>query len=169
MIRSMLLKASLLLFILISHRTYSQDYRVAVGLRFGYGWGVSVKGVVAENGHVLEGLARYGYHGVVFTNPGVNLTALYEKHFMFGRANNWAFLLGGGPGIGFGKSGVTKYYSIGIGPIIGFDVTAQRIPLNFSIDYKPALYYDRAFNVPKFHDRVITYYEVGIGVRYAIK
>jgi hypothetical protein len=158
-----------LFFILKFHTATAQDYVAAVGLRFGYGWGFTVKGVVGENGHVIEGMVRYGYHGVIFTQPGANLAAFYEKHFMFGRNQNWAFLLGGGPQIGFGRNGSIKLYSLGFSPIIGFDVTARRLPFDFSVDYKPSLYMDRAFNNPGFHDRVFLPYEVGIGVRYTIQ
>jgi hypothetical protein len=161
---------SLLIFLQFIYTSlYSQDYRIAVGARFGYGWGVSVKGLVGENGHVLEGMLRYGYHGVIFTQPGANISVMYEKHFPFGRNQNWAFLIGAGPQIGFGKEGVTKLYSFGFSPIVGLDVTARRLPFNFSFDYKPSIYMDRAFNAPGYHDRKFLFYEVGLGVRYAIQ
>lgn len=165
-----LLRISLFFFILFfTLWLKAQDYKGAVGIRFGYGWGLSGKGVLGPNGHVLEGLIRYGYHGVIFTQPGVNFACLYEKHFDFGRNKNWAFLLGGGPSIGFGRNGSNRLYTFGFSPILGFDVTARQLPFDFSVDYKPSIFLDRAFGNRNFHQRTITYYEVALSVRYAIK
>jgi hypothetical protein len=144
-----------------------QNYKAAVGVRFGYGWGVTAKGLVAEKGHFVEGMIRYGYHGVVFTQPGVNFGALYEKHFGLGYSKNWCILLGAGPSLGIGKTGSVKVFTFGVGPLFGFDVMAKRLPFNFSLDYKPAFYVDKTIKV-KNKQTSISYYEIGFSVRYAI-
>lgn len=146
----------------------AQDYKAAVGIRFGYGWGLSAKGVIGRTTHVIEGLLRYGYRGVVFTQPGVNFTGLYEKHFPFGGGRNWAVLLGGGPSMGFGRNGSVKLFTIGIGPIVGLDVTARRLPVAFSIDYKPCFFIDKTIQREGVEPGV-SYYEMGFSVRYALK
>jgi hypothetical protein len=161
---------SVLFIILVCTAAYGQDYRAAVGVRFGYGWGVTAKGPVGnkKSGHVIEGMIRYGYHGVVFTQPGVNFAALYEKHFKFGRYQNWAFFIGGGPSLGIGKTSSVKIMTFGLGPILGFDVTAPRLPLNFSLDYKPSYYIDKTLQRKEIK-HIFSYYEVGFSIRYAIK
>lgn len=151
----------------------AQDYKMTVGARFGYGWGVSVKGVIGHkirqrSTHAIDGLIRYGYHGVVFTQPGINFTALYEKHFPFGRYENWAFYLGGGPSLGVGKLGSLKIFTFGLGPVLGLEVTAPRIPINFALDYKPSYYVDKPIK-REGTENTFSYYELGFSVRYAIQ
>ncbi|HPA35140.1 MAG TPA: hypothetical protein PLA16_02165 [Chitinophagales bacterium] len=148
----------------------AQEYNGAIGIRMGYGWGVSGKyffnGGRNSNGHALEALLRYGYHGVVFTQPGINATVLYEKHFPLGRTRNWSFIVGAGPGMGFGKKGNVRTFAFGVAPIIGVDVLIKRFPINFSVDYKPTFFVDKVLKTAgsKF---VFSYYELALSMRYA--
>jgi hypothetical protein len=152
---------------------FGQDYRMAIGARFGYGWGLSVKGVLGskirqQSTHAIDGMIRYGYHGVVFTQPGINFAALYEKHFPFGRYENWAFYLGGGPSMGVGKLGSLKIFTVGIGPVVGLEVTAPRIPINFALDYKPSYYFDKHIK-RETKENTFSFYELGFSVRFALQ
>lgn len=151
----------------------AQDYKLAIGARFSYGWGLSIKGVLGkmvrkQGSHTIDGMIRYGYHGVVFTQPGINFAALYEKHFPFGRYQNWAIYLGGGPSMGVGKSGSQKIFTLGLGPVFGIEVTAPRLPVNFALDYKPTYYFDKYIS-RKENKNTFSYYELGFSVRYALQ
>ncbi len=152
----------------------AQEYKGAVGGRFGYGIGLTgVYFFDNQNGHAIEMLLRYGYHGLILNKPGMHIQGLYEKHWMLGRSNFSAYL-GAGPGIGFGKKNSASkqlYFALGISPIIGFDYTSQRlrIPLILSLDYKPTFHAD--FPVGNKSEKVGTnfsYYEVAFSVRIGI-
>lgn len=152
----------------------AQEYKGAIGLRFGYGWGLSGKyffnsnGYGRSSGHAIEGLLRYGYHGVVFTKPGVNISALYEKHWMLGRDERWSFLLGGGLSIGYGNKSTTNIFAFGIDPILGVDVLLRKFPVNFTFDYKPTIYFDKYLKNPTIKTKPsVSYYEIALSVRYA--
>lgn len=150
---------------------YSQDYKGAVGGRFGFGIGLT--GVYQiQNGHCLEFLLRYGYHGLILNKPGVNFQLLYEKHWGLGRSNFTAYI-GGGPAFGFGKKRSQDkiiYFATGISPIVGFDYTTQRLrlPIILSLDYKPTFNADVALNSKNKVGTDFSYYEVAFSVRIGI-
>lgn len=152
----------------------AQNYNGSIGFRFGYGWGLSGKyfiGGPRGNGHAIEGIMRYGYHGVVFTPEiGLYTMALYQKHWPLGRSGRWNVLLGGGAGIGLGKVDKQKVFALGIAPVFGFDVLLRKLPFNFSFDYKPTLFIDKRFakkGIDKMDKEKFTFYEFAISVRYA--
>lgn len=159
---------------IIPVRSFSQDYKGAVGGRFGYGIGVTGLYHI-QNGHVLEFLLRYGYHGLIINRPGINIQALYEKHWELGRSGAWTGYIGAGPAIGFGKLNSTakqSYFAFGLSPIFGFDYTTQRLrlPMIFAIDYKPTFNADFPL-IKKYSKKVLTnfsYYEIAFSVRFAI-
>lgn len=149
-------------------------YKAAVGARFGYGLGISGNYMFDQrNGHGLEFLLRYGYHGLILNKPGAHIQVLYEKHWAIGRSN-WTGYVGAGPGIGFGKkSSLAKqtYFALGISPIVGIDYTTQqlRIPIILSLDYKPTLHGD--FLISKGKEKVgvdFSYYEFAFSVKVGL-
>lgn len=158
--------------------SFSQDYKGAVGIRFGYGLGVSGVYVLDQrNGHAIEMLLRYGYHGVVINRPGGNFQVLYEKHWFFGRNGNFSGFVGGGPAIGIGKKtfgNTPTYFALGVSPILGLDYTTQnlRVPFVLALDYKPTLYGDFPFASKKYGNAKsefnFTYYEIAFSVRVGI-
>src|SRR5437762_1761961 len=87
----------LLFFITRHHHSYAQDYKGAIGARFGYGIGISGVYMVNDNGFGLEFLLRYGYHGLILNKPGGNIQVLFEKHWEIGRRGSWTAYVGGGP------------------------------------------------------------------------
>jgi hypothetical protein len=166
---------TLLITLFLLFRTASaQEYRGAVGARFGYGIGLT--GVYMFNqdaGHAFEFLLRYGYHGLILNNPGANIQALYEKHWFFGRSENWSGYVGAGPALGFGKkstAGTDKYFALGVSPILGIDFATQnlRIPLILALDYKPTLYGDFPLKKNIKKEVSFSYYEVAFSVRIGI-
>lgn len=164
-----------ILFILFAHLSLkAQNYNGSVGFRVGYGWGLTGKyfiGGQRGNGHAIEGILRYGYHGVVFTPEiGVYMMALYQKHWTLGRSERWSVLLGGGTGIGLGKVDKQKVFALGIAPVFGFDVLLRRLPINFTFDYKPTLFFDHRFKqkgIEKIDKEKFTFYEFALSFRYA--
>lgn len=162
--------------IIATRSSYAQDYKGAIGARFGYGIGISgIYMVDQSRGFGLEFLLRYGYHGLILNKPGGNAQVLFEKHWEIGRKGSWTAYLGGGPAIGMGKKvfgSKDLYFVLGISPIAGIDFTAQqlRIPLILAFDYKPTLNTDFPFR--KNYDKKIgvtfSYYEIAFSVRVGL-
>jgi hypothetical protein len=83
-----------------------------------------------------------------FTRGGTNFTALYEIHNDIPEAEGLKFYYGAGGHIGFYQDGRhdifgDRYYGhgavIGVDGIIGLEYFFKPIPLQLSLDYKPAL------------------------------
>lgn len=152
---------------------FSQDYKGAIGGRFGYGIGLTGTYFI-QNGHGFEILLRYGYHGLILNKPGANFQALYQKHWELGRAAAWTVFVGAGPSFGYGKKTTQskqQYFALGVSPQFGFDYTTQRlrIPIVFALDYKPTFNAD--FPVKNNSLKIGTdfsFYEVALSVRIAI-
>jgi hypothetical protein len=117
----------------------AQDYTTGIGVRTGYYNGLTVKQFLGGKSAV---------EGIVTTRwQGFNVTVLYELHrwsaFDVDRLN-WYYGVGGH--IGFwngtyttwGVSG-TSYMVIGIDGILGIEYNFEEIPLNLSLDWKPAI------------------------------
>lgn len=161
-----------------NHAAFSQQYKGAVGLRFGYGLGITGVYVLDQRkGYAIEMLLRYGYHGVVINRPGGNFQVMFEKHWEFGRNGNFSGFAGAGPAIGVGKKtfGATQtYFALGVSPIVGIDYTTQNlhVPFILAIDYKPTLYGDFPIaskkNANTKSEFNFSYYEIAFSVRIGI-
>jgi len=105
----------------------AQDYSSAIGLRGGTYGGVTFKHNMSK-GTAFEALLSTDW-------GGYNLTGLYEieKPAFDVKGMRWYY------GVG---AHVGNYYystlSIGIDGIIGLEYTFKELPINLSIDYKPA-------------------------------
>lgn len=175
-IKQFTLTATLLftLFICTSKSFAQTPYKAAVGIRLGYGFGIAGNYMFDQrNGHGLEFLLRYGYHGLILNKPGAHIQVLYEKHWAIKRSN-WTGYVGVGPGIGFGKkNSLAKqtYFALGISPIVGVDYTTQqlRVPIIIALDYKPTLHGD--FPIANGKEKIVTdfsYYEIAISVKVGL-
>ncbi|MEZ5054760.1 MAG: hypothetical protein R2807_08400 [Chitinophagales bacterium] len=151
----------------------AQNYKGAVGGRFGYGTGISGLYHV-QNGHVLEFLLRYGYHGLILNKPGFNVQALYQKHWAFRKNDAWTVFVGVGPAIGFGKKNhqsTQKFVALGVSPQFGIDYTTHRlrIPFVLALDYKPTLNGDFAVKNKSIKPKAdFSYYEIAFSARFGI-
>lgn len=149
-----------------------QDYKGSVGVRFGYGVGITGT-YNLQNNQNLEFLLRYGYHGLVLNRPGANFQVLYEKHWPI-RSSNFTAYVGAGPAIGVGKKfqeSLYTYFALGVSPIVGFDYTIQnlKVPIILALDYKPTLNID--FPLNRRYEKVgvdFSYYELSFSVRVGI-
>ena len=158
--------------ILKSIPSFSQQYKGAVGGRFGYGIGLTGTYFI-QNGHGFEFLLRYGYHGLILNKPGANVQVLYQKHWELGRSGAWTTFLGAGPSFGYGKKtsqSKQQYIALGFSPQFAFDYTTQRlrIPIIFALDYKPTFNGDFATKSSIKPSFDFSYYEVALSVRFGI-
>lgn len=116
----------------------AQDYQTGIGLRSGWGTGLTIKHFIGDN-KALEGIFDSRWHGV-------SLTGLYEIHNQAFDVNrlNWYYGFGGHIGFWDGKyyrdfNNNTNYTVIGIDGILGLEYNFEAIPINIGIDWKPAL------------------------------
>ncbi|MBI9068341.1 MAG: hypothetical protein JEZ09_13690 [Salinivirgaceae bacterium] len=118
--------------------SFSQEYENAIGLRGGLSTGITARHFLTKNTSV-EGIAASRW-------SGFNITGLYEiyqyRAFDVKRLN-WYY--GGGAHIGFWNGNNVSwlddnkdYTILGIDGIIGIEYNIKEIPVNISVDWKPA-------------------------------
>ncbi len=129
-------------FLLIGKRSNAQDYKTAVGLKFGgYENGFSAK-YFTTNDVALEGLLGFRSHGVV-------ITGLYEIHQEAFGVKELKFYYGAGAHIGAIGSGLYRrfngsdeYYNsshilLGIDGVLGLEYLIPKSPIAVSLDLNP--------------------------------
>ena len=129
---------SCFLFLSILSITKAQDYSTAVGVRGGWAYGLTVKHFLTENA-AIEGIFSSRWQGF-------NITGLYEIHANAFDVDGLAWYYGGGGHIGFWDGSKNdrwfddddNYTVIGIDGIVGLEYTISEIPINISLDWKPA-------------------------------
>ncbi|HAQ18010.1 MAG TPA: hypothetical protein DCR40_02105 [Prolixibacteraceae bacterium] len=128
----------LLIALLFGFESKAQDYYTGIGLRAGWGTGLTVKHFLGEKAAV-EGILDSRWRGF-------SLTGLFEIHnqaFEVDRLN-WYYGFGGHIGFWNGKNvgwadNHDNYTVIGIDGILGLEYNFDFMPINLSIDWKPAL------------------------------
>ncbi|MDB5126060.1 hypothetical protein [Mucilaginibacter sp.] len=131
-------------FLLLSKRSDAQDYKTAVGLKFGgYENGPSIKYFMNEN-TALEGILGIRNHGLV-------VTGLYEIHQPAFNTPKLKFYYGFGAHVGAVGSGVYKrfgsddnYYNdshilLGADAVLGLEYKLPDAPIALSLDLNPRL------------------------------
>lgn len=117
----------------------AQDYKTGIGLRAGYPAGLTVKHFISSK-TALEGILATQWRGFV-------ITGLFEAHKQLADVNNLNWYYGFGAHVGFwnGTSNRsywmepgTSYTVVGIDGILGLEYSFEDIPINLSIDWKPA-------------------------------
>lgn len=128
----------------------AQDaYTHAAGLRGGPLVGISYKRFILPPGGVIEGIAGFNFqNGRVFS-----LTGLYEQHFFITYQLNWFV------GAGATFLGNKNTFDIAADAIIGLEYMIEALPINLSLDYKPAY---------RFFDGQIIYNEFALSIRYIL-
>jgi hypothetical protein len=129
-------------FLLIGKRSQAQEYKTAVGLKFGaYEVGPSIKYFTDRNTSI-EGIIGIRDHGVV-------ITGLYEKSTQAFDVTNLNFYYGFGGHIGSIGSGYYKrfgsddeYYNgkhilIGADAVLGLEYVIPNAPIAISLDLNP--------------------------------
>ncbi len=118
--------------------SFGQDYENAIGLRGGLYNGVTFKHFLGESSAV---------EAMLFTRwNGFAVSALYEIHsytaFDVPRLN-WYYGIGGHVGLFDGTyvswlDNTVATMVIGVDAILGIEYNFEEIPINISLDYKPA-------------------------------
>lgn len=115
----------------------AQDYTTGIGIRSGWGSGLSLKHFVGEK-TALEGILNSQY-------KGFSLTGLFEIHHPALNLNHFYWYYGAGAHIGFWNGKYDSRFEsgnntvIGIDGILGVEYNFDFIPINIGIDWKPAL------------------------------
>jgi hypothetical protein len=128
-------KVTLIFLVMLSaatlNKTFSQDYKVAIGIRFStpaptLSNSISVKYFMNDR-DAIEGLLSFG--------PRFGIGGLYEVHQLIGATPAFTWFYGGGAYIG-AQNNVTY-----VGPtgVVGIDYKFQNAPINLSLDWKPEL------------------------------
>ncbi|MDP4185779.1 MAG: hypothetical protein Q8862_11540 [Bacteroidota bacterium] len=120
----------------------AQDYKLAIGGRFGPASGITVKGFL-DRSHALEGIFDFRWGGTM-------ITGLYEFQKPIGDlpAMSWYYGLGGHvgfwneddphyPGWKFDHSG--NYSAFGVDGVLGLEYKIREIPFTLSLDWKPMI------------------------------
>jgi len=131
-------------FLLVANRAAAQDYKTAVGLKFGaYENGPSVK-YFMDSSTALEGIIGIRSHGVVFTG-------LYELHQEAFNVPLLKFYYGFGAHVGaIGKgdfkrfNGDDRYYDnsrilLGADAVLGLEYKFAEAPIAISLDLNPRM------------------------------
>ena len=135
-----LLIAAFLLF--FASRSQAQDYKMALGLKFGgYENGISGK-YFLDKGTAIEGLLGFRNHGLV-------VTGLYEIHQQAFNVPDLKFYYGAGAHIGSvgagdyrSFNGSDRYYSrpqllLGVDGIVGLEYLIPQSPIAVCFDLNP--------------------------------
>jgi hypothetical protein len=117
-----------------------QTYQTALGLRLNGGAGISVK-------HFLNDKAAL--EGILYTRwRGLNITGLYSVHYPVFREPGFRVYFGAGAHVGFWNGRYNPWFDdgdrdshavVGIDGQLGLEYTFKDIPLNLSLDWKPAI------------------------------
>jgi hypothetical protein len=115
----------------------AQDYHTGVGLRAGYENGLTIKHFIGQKS-ALEGIISSRWQGF-------GITGLYEIQNRAFNTPGWNWFFGFGAHVGFwngnhaywGEPG-TSYTVVGADGILGLEYCFREVPINLSLDWKPA-------------------------------
>jgi hypothetical protein len=129
-------------FFLASVSMYAQNYQSAIGIRLGFGCGLTFKQMF-DNKSALELIAAYQIkeHGYTFTG-------LYEIHnYRILGASHLALVYGGGAHVGYYDGGfyqnregifyTEQTFNVGLDGILGIDYFEPNSSINWGVDIKP--------------------------------
>ena len=102
-------------------------YEQAIGLRGGFGGGVTYK-------QQLGSEVNYGEAILNFWDRLLTIRALYERT-QTTNVDGLRWYYGGGPVLGVGSE-----FNIGLGGVVGIEFTFFDIPINASLDVSPTVY-----------------------------
>ncbi len=136
---------------LIGCSFFAEAQERSLGLRWAYGSGVAFRQKLNEK-HAVEGMitARWG---------GVAATALYQRERPIGAEGTWFWYYGGGFHMGFHRRSNRRpfenprfekvHLNVGIDLIVALGYRFREIPLEFSLDLKPAISFTAEEVVPE--------------------
>lgn len=133
-------KLTVILFIILSFSfsLNAQQYKTGLGLRGGLANGITVKHFIGKKA-AIEGILSSRW-------AGFGITGLYEMHYPAFDTKGFYWYWGGGGHIGVwdGHDAAwadddKSYTVIGADGILGLEYNFTEIPLNISVDWKPAI------------------------------
>jgi hypothetical protein len=117
----------------------AQDYSAGIGIRGGLAQGITLKFFTGRTNNAIEGILAVRWSGTF-------ITGLYEIHDDPFRLDGMQWFYGFGAHIGFWDGGDVPWEdeaksitAIGVDGIIGLEYTFEEIPINVSLDWKPAV------------------------------
>ncbi len=119
------------------------DYKTAVGLRLGWGYGGTVKHFINDKA-AIEAIVRFRSFGVTgFSSYSyINITGLYQMHNEIPSVEGLKWYYGGGASIAlFSGDFINSSTQIGITGCLGLDYKFNGTPINISMDWLPAYYF----------------------------
>ena len=108
----------------------------AIGVRAGYGGELSYQHYVAGTNFVEADLGFWG-------DGGFSLTGLYN--FDLGQSGLFGFYAGPGAQIGVYNGGESSSLSLGVVGMLGVEMEIPEVPINISLDWRPAIYLVNGF------------------------
>ena len=116
----------------------AQDYKTGIGLRAGTANGLTIKHFTREKSAVEFILASRW--------RGFEITGLYEVHNQAFDTERLKWFIGFGGHVGFWNGDYTRgwgdpgtsYTVVGIDGILGLEYSFTEVPINLSLDWKPA-------------------------------
>ena len=128
----------ILITLFLGFESNAQDYNTGIGLRGGWGTGITIKHFLGGN-KAIEGIFDSQWHGV-------RITGLYEIHNQAFGVDRLNWYYGVGAHIGFWNGDHYRDYNnninytvIGIDGILGLEYNFKEIPFNIGIDWKPMI------------------------------
>lgn len=115
-----------------------------LGLRLGLPFGATARYYFSD-ANAVEGIAGV-YSGTV------TLTGLYERHFDLSPQTTagLGWFIGGGAHLGSRKTDGNMKFIAGVDGIGGMDYTFPSLPLNLSLDWKPAIHFNTSSDLTDF-------------------
>lgn len=134
---------SMLFVMAIASNLKAQDYKSAIGLRFGYPLSITYKTFLNES-NALELYAGYrGYSGIY---SYFSVGALYEIHKPINGVDGLSWYYGGGLSVQFFTYDNSYVFTddngsvgLGISGVIGLDYKFADAPFNLSVDFLPTI------------------------------
>lgn len=160
MMRKLMLIVFGVVFFALTSEVKAQSYATGIGLRSGVSNGLTVKHFI-ESDLALEGILHSRWRGLM-------ITGLIEKHKDISEVRGLRWFYGGGAHIGSWNGNRNPPWAepnfggatvFGIDGIIGLDYIFTDVPINLSLDYKPA------FNIT--HSAGFWGDEVALSIRFA--
>lgn len=128
----------LLAALFLGFNSYAQDYNTGIGLRGGWGTGLTIKHFLGGN-KAVEGIFDSQWRGF-------RVTGLYEVHNQAFGVDRLNWYYGVGAHIGFWNGDHYRDYNndrnytvIGVDGILGLEYNFKEIPFNIGIDWKPMI------------------------------
>ena len=140
--KKIVLLFSMLFILAITNEMKAQDYKSAIGLRFGYPVSISYKTFLSESNALELYLGYRGYSGIY---GYWTLGGLYEFHKPIADVEGLSWYYGFGASVQFFTydedywSGLEDEGAIGVGlsGVIGLDYKFPSAPVNLSLDFVP--------------------------------